>query len=281
MEKWIEAGKIAKKAKEIAKKEVKVGALYLDVAEAIEEFIKENADLAFPVNISVNEVAAHDTPKIRDGRSFKEGDLVKVDIGVLLDGAIADTAVTIDLGNHDELVKAAEEALEAAIKVIRPGITLGEIGKAIEDAIRKRGYKPIANLTGHSIEEYKLHAGLSIPNVNNGSSTVIEEGTVVAIEPFATDGLGYVVESKESQIYSLENEMPVRLPAEKKIVEFAKKRKGLPFCKRWLKMPDFYFANLVRKGILHNYPILVEKGRGLVSQFEHTVIVEEKPKVIT
>lgn len=289
IEYYIKAGSIAKKAIEFSKKIVKEGANLLDICEKIEEKILDlGGRPAFPVNISINEIAAHDTARPNEDRVIKNCDVVKVDVGVHVNGYIADTAYTIEVGSsrYKSLIEACEEALAKAIEIVKPGITVSEIGRKIEETAVNRGFTPIVNLGGHSIERFNLHSGKSIPNYDNKSSRRIEEGEVIAIEPFLTIGSGRVIETKDSEIYSLREEKPVR---ERKARDFVKfvldEYKKLPFARRWVfkKFGDLNFIlfDLVEMGILKNYPILKEDSRKVIVQAEHTVVVLKEPLVIT
>ncbi len=284
LEKYLEAGKIAKQVREEAVKLIKPGVKLLDVAEFVESRIRElGGKPAFPCNISVNSDAAHFTPKANDERVFKEGDIVKLDIGVHVDGYIADTAVTVDLGDHENLVKAAEEALRKAIEVVHAGVNTAEISNAIYETITEFGFKPVFNLTGHGLDHYLAHAPPTIYNFRVEKGVELKEGMVIAIEPFVTNGVGKVTERGECEIYSLIALKPVRMRQARVLVEeILKKYKTLPFAKRWVKVSEIILAKLVREGILRAYPVLTEVSKGLVSQAEHTVIVEENgARVIT
>jgi len=276
MEKYRRAGVILKEVRENAVLKVTKGARLLDVANAIEaEIVEKGGRPAFPVNISVNSEAAHDTPGIDDERVFGD-DMVKVDIGVHVDGYIADTAVTVDLSGNPDLVKASRKALEEAIKLVRPGVNTSQIGAVIEETIEGFGFKPVYNLTGHGLERYVQHAEPPIPNKRIGQGVALEEGQVIAIEPFATNGIGIVVEGTFIEIFSLLKMKPVRMPHEREALKAIQQYKGLPFARRWLadiKFIDMSLASLMRQGIIYGYPVLVEHQRGLVSQAEHTMIV--------
>ncbi len=284
IEKYIEAGKILRQVKEEAVKLIKPGVKLLEVAEFVENRIKElGAEPAFPCNISINSDAAHFTPKANDEREFKEGDVVKLDIGAHVDGYIADTAVTVDLGDNKDLVKAAEEALKNAIDVIHAGVNTAEVSEAIFNTITEFGFKPVINLTGHGLDRYIAHAPPTIYNVKIEKGVELKEGMVIAIEPFVTNGVGKVAERSECEIFSLIAVKSVRMKQARQLMdEILRKYKTLPFAKRWLKASDIILAKLVREGVLRAYPVLAEVGRGLVSQAEHTVIVEEDgARVIT
>ncbi|MCD6371320.1 MAG: type II methionyl aminopeptidase [Candidatus Aenigmarchaeota archaeon] len=291
IQKYKKAGEIAKKAIEYSKEIIKENMTYLEFTEKVEKKIKElGGDFAFPVNISANSIAAHYTAKLNDDKIFKKGDLVKIDIGVHIDGYIADTAYTIEVGNNNwnDLIKASEEALKAAIDVIKPGIEISKVGAAIEDTIKAKGFVPIANLSGHELEEWELHAGMNIPNFDNKSSAKIEDGMAIAVEPFATNGIGHVIDAEKSEIYQLINARPVRLPVARKILEWAaEKRKALPFCKRWVVNEvkgfgvDMAIRQLVLNESFHNFPVLKEEKEGMVSQTEHTILLSGGEKIVT
>jgi methionyl aminopeptidase len=283
-EKTIRAGRILKLVREEVIRLVKPEVRLLEIAEFVENRIRElGAEPAFPCNISLNSDAAHFTPKRGDERFFKDGDLVKLDIGAHIDGIIADTAVTVDLGDNAELVLAAERALEAAINEIYAGVDTSLLGEVIEREIRELGFKPVINLTGHGFLPFKTHAPPTIFNYKTNRGIKLEEGVVIAIEPFATTGAGKVSERGETEIYSLLKKRPVRMKQEREILREIERYKTLPFAKRWLKKaPAIIISKLVREGILREYPVLSEVERGLVSQAEHTVIVEEGgAKVVT
>lgn len=193
---------------------IRVGASYLGLVESIEARVREDgAALAFPLNLSLNEDAAHDTASYGDERVFSRGDVAKLDLGVQVDGYIADTATTVDLGNNALLLEASSEALESAIRAIKPGVHAGALGGAIQAEIEGRGYRPVANLTGHGLDRYVLHRSPTIPNIGINGGVVLEEGMVFAIEPFATTGSGHVGEKKRMEIYSQISARPVRVPA--------------------------------------------------------------------
>lgn len=278
LEKYRKAGKILAEVRAEAAKKVKPGVPLLEVAEFVEALIKENGGVpAFPCNISRNDEAAHATPSANDVSVFGE-DMVKLDIGVHVDGYIADTAITVDLSGNTELVKASEAALENAVGIVRAGISTAEIGDVIEKTISEFGYKPVANLTGHGLDRYVQHAAPSIPNRHVEQGVRLKAGDVIAIEPFATNGAGHVSESGAAEIYRVERLKPVRLPTARELLKEVEKYKMLPFAKRWLRQNklDFMLNQLEAMGVLRSYPVLKEDAGGLVSQAEHTVIVEKE-----
>ncbi|MDI6826080.1 MAG: type II methionyl aminopeptidase [Candidatus Aenigmarchaeota archaeon] len=290
LEKYEKAGKINQEVKMFAREQLKPGVKVLDLAEKIEKMIiDKGGGIAFPVNISLNDIAAHYTPDIDDTLTLKDGDLVKVDIGVHVDGFIADSAFSVRLGEKsDILIKAAEDALEQFIKEIRPGKTVDEMSKLIEDVVMSYGVNPVRNLAGHSLEEYTQHGGLSIPNGHIPSKEEIKEGQVLGMEVFTTHGEGLVKESFPTLIYMLIQPKPVRLRESRKILQLAvDKFKTLPFARRWLKgigstvMLQLALKELVDREVLIEYPPLRERSNSLTAQAEETIIVLDKPIITT
>ena len=294
-ENYKRAGKIAADARDFGVTLLKPGARFLDIATAIENKIKENgASLAFPVNISLNSLAAHYSPRHDDQSILKRGDVVKLDVGAHIDGYIADTAITVELETHiyNKMIQASSEALEKAIRVLNVEILLSEVGKIIENAITAYGYKPINNLMGHGLDKYELHSGLSIPNVGAfGGKTKLKDGDVVAIEPFATNGAGHVISGEGSNIYLCNKSLKAKFIRDNKtklILEKIITNYGtLPFSQRWCHnlIPnggDIALKKLSFLGLMKHYPQLVEAKGGMVTQKEHTVIIKEDGcKVIT
>lgn len=286
MDDWEKAGKIAAEALKFGMEIAKPGIRLFDLAEQIEDKIFElGGKPAFPVNLSLRQIASHYTPVATDLIIYNGTDLLKIDVGVHVNGCIGDTAGTV--GENKRLIKAAEEALMAAIPLCVPGRKLCEIGREIEKVISSHGFKSITNLCGHSIAEYNIHAGLSIPNHDNGLARELKGGMIIAIEPFATDGeAGLVSESSISNIFRLVHLRPVRDMTSRKILKhITEEYAGLPFASRWLEKKfgnvGFQLRSLVKDGILHSYPQLPEASGGMVSQAEHTIRVSDKPAILT
>lgn len=289
LDKYLKAGKIAAKARELGRKKVEEGILLIDVAEAIEREIRSmGGSVAFPVNIAIDHVAAHFTPASTDRMVFKSGQLVKIDVGVHIDGYIADTTFTkeISTSRWSNLIKATEEGLEAAIDITKPGVRANIIGGAVERTIESYGYRPIVNLTGHSLQRYELHAGLSIPNVMDDTNDLIRKGDAIAIEPFATNGAGRVAGKKGGNIYRLIRKRGMGDPELNAMIEkLYQEFKGLPFSERWCakqcRKPKQALRKLMRSGVITTYPMLNEIEKGMVSQAEHTVIVTDDGCIVT
>lgn len=285
VEEFEEAGKIGAKVREESKALINIGEGLLDIAETIEGMIREEgAQPAFPANVSINDIAAHYTPESGDKATIGEKDVVKIDLGVEINGALSDTAYTLDLGGeHGKLVEAAETGLEKAIAAMKPGVTIGEIGGVVEDAIKGYGYRPIANLTGHRISTGILHTGIDVPSIRTDDPYELQEGEIYAIEPFATDGRGFVSDSDQVEIFSLYMPGKLRMRESRKVLNHIISRYGLlPFAERWLQQ-EFRsklllknaLKEMLRMQVLKAYPVLKEAGGGVVAQAEHTVLIEE------
>lgn len=285
-----QAGEIAKKVKTYAREIIKPQTPLIKIANKIDEKILDlGGKPAFPINLSINEVAAHSTPSFND-ETLAHG-LLKIDVGVHIDGYVADTAFSLDLENSEQnkrLIESAEAGLQAAIGIISPETTLQLIGAAIEKAIKEKGAQPITNLSGHSIDQYNLHSGITIPNYDNSQDLEIGTGSF-AIEPFATSGAGRVKDGKPSGIYHLEpmEGRQVRDSFAREVLSYIKEEYStLPFCSRWLvkkfgSRALIALKRLEEANILHHYPQLIESDRKPVAQAEHTIILTEKEKIIT
>lgn len=288
LEKQRRAGRIAREALEYGLGLIREGARLLDVAERTEERILSKGALpGFPVNISIDDQAAHFTPRHNDdGLSFSRGNLVKLDVGVHVDGYLADNARTVEVGTRNwiRLIEAADEAVTTAVEVMRPGTPMSMIGAAIERVIRSHGFKPVENLTGHSLRRYTLHADKSVPNVGNlrgeRADQRVEAWEAFAIEPFTTTGAGRVEGRKMSNIYRIVEKRKSGVPEADALLEKVYEDfRTLPFSERWCHKLDeraaFHLQKLLQRRIVMGYPILVEQGGGMVAQSEDTVLVTE------
>src|SRR3989344_5946102 len=209
---WRKAGKIAAEIREYGKSLIKKNASYVNIIEKVEKKILElGAKPAFPPQMALNEVAAHFTVGPNEDITLTD-QLVSLDVGVHVNGAIGDTAITVDLsGKYLDLIKASEEALDNAINVLQQGdFKLGSIGKAIQEIITSYGFSPVKNLSGHGLDLFDIHTAPTIPNYDTGDKTEIKKDTIFAIEPFATNGVGLIHESGTAIISQLIQKKPVR-----------------------------------------------------------------------
>ena len=286
--KYLEAGKILAKIREEMLKKIKAGTRLLDIAEEIEKKIRDGgAKPAFPVNISINEIAAHFTPQFNDNKTAGAGDLVKIDMGSHIDGYIADMAFTW-CSERNPLIAASERALEAGINMMKPGNRISDVSLAISKAIEDSGFGPIVNLTGHSLGRYIFHGGISIPSIPNNNNYVLKDGDVFALEPFVCEMPGRVDDSEPVEIFQFLQRKPVRSMDARKILQLAENDfGGLPFAKRWLAkhmMPlriNLAIMELEKVNAIRSYPILKNMEGMKIAQSEHTVIVAKEPIVTT
>jgi methionyl aminopeptidase len=294
LECYLKAGKIASEQREKTRKKDHVGCTLLMICESIEREIKESGGTpAFPVNVSLNDIAAHYTAEPNDETTVNENDILKVDIGVHVEGYIADTAVTVSYDPRQEaLIKSAENALNEAVRIARVNTKASEIGNLIENTISKMGFKPIQNLSGHSLAQYTIHAGKSIPNIRTiGPSFGLSSNQAYAIEPFVTvnDGQGVVYEGNTRNIFAIISRKPAKDQNVDKFLTYLwNKFRTLPFALRWIldsyeeiearRMLDI----LVKKRNVHAYPTLIEGNNKLVAQAEHTImLIDGSTRVIT
>jgi len=288
IEKYKKAGKIAGQALQYGAKFIKEGAKLFDIADVTERKIFElGGKPAFPVNISINELSAHYTPTHDDSTVVKATDYVKLDVGAHIDGFIGDTALTIRPLGKDDLIICSEKMLENAIAMMKPGTTIGELGDVIERTAKQFGFNPVRNLTGHSLGQHDLHAGMTIPNIKTASKYQIRDGEIYAVEPFCTAGAGQVKDSGQAEIFRWLNDRSIRAPEGRKLLEISKNKfERLPFAKRWITdIPkvklDMVLRQLVLANAIHPYFPLKEVSEKPVAQTEHTIIVGDKPIVTT
>ena len=301
IESYIQSGKLASKIRSEASKMIKDGTLVLDLVEYVEsEILKSGAEIAFPCNVSINEVAAHYTSPAEDETVIRAGDMVKLDLGAMIDGYIADTAVTViaqgnidenysqdEINLHEEIVEASSAGLDAAIATARAGVEVSKIGTAVHEAISEYNLNPIFNLTGHSLEQYNLHAGISVPNYDNHDGYVLEEGQAVAIEPFATNGEGIVNDAPGHYIYSYMTNKPFRMKNTQRVLKYIQhNHRYVPFSGRWIS--DEFGSRGLRAlkqlsdaMAIYPYAPLREKKDCFVSQKEHTLIIEKEGCTVT
>lgn len=293
LESYQKAGKILKKTLENARKSIAPGQKLLDIAEKIEKEIvggDSGAKPAFPVNLSIDNNAAHFSPSIDDAGLLSETAVLKVDAGVQVNGYIADAAFTLDFsGRQTKMVQAAEKALAAALEKVKVGARIGEIGATIEKTIRSFGFNPVQNLSGHSLKKFDMHAAPEIPNIAKTDARMLEEGMAFAIEPFATNGEGYVREAVQTEIFALDEPKPVRNPVARKVLEFVSENyETLPFAERWiareLKLSEFQrkiaLRELMQTKCIRAYPILREALGAIVTQAETTVLLSGKEIIV-
>lgn len=258
----------------------------IEICERAEGLIlKKGGRPAFPCNVSIDEVAAHYTSPPGDRKRVASRSVVKVDIGVHVDGYIADTAITVCFNpEYEDLVTTAEEALHAGIKVIHGGLFTSSFGSTVQRTIESHGLRPVSNLTGHQVGRFMIHTGKSLPNVSHLSASRVNADDVMAIEPFVTlkDAAGKVGDKPETTIFRFDRHKSLKDEYAKRLCDFIVKNfRTLPFAERWLQdvvPPSHYkaaFSELLSSKSVMAYPVYVEVSGKPVAQAEHTVLVKK------
>ena len=292
IEDYLKAGKIAGEVRENVRKKDWIGSTLEEICEYVEsEIIKRGAKCAFPVNTSLNEVAAHYTAEPNDPKIVSDSDLIKIDLGAQINGYIADTAVTVNYDpQYDSLVQTAENALQSAMSMIKVGVKSKDVGRKIQNTIMDMGFKPIANLSGHSLDQYTIHAGKTVPNMWSIGSFDFSEDEAYACEPFVTakNGLGFVRNGKIKNIFALASRKRTKDDEADKVQEYIWNNFNmLPFALRWLlkeweeKEARKLLDVLIKKKVVKAYAILVEASGKTVAQAEHTFIPTQTGVTVT
>ncbi|TSM52238.1 Methionine aminopeptidase 2 [Bagarius yarrelli] len=290
---------------------IKPGMTMIDICQKLEDcsrkLIKENrlnAGLAFPTGCSLNHCAAHYTPNAGDSTVLQYDDVCKIDFGTHINGRIIDCAFTVTFNpKYDKLLEAVKDATNTGIKCAGIDVRLCDIGEAIQEVMESyeveldgKTYqvKPIRNLNGHSIGQYRIHAGKTVPIVKGGEATRMEEGEVYAIETFGSTGKGMVHDDMECSHYMKNFEVghvPIRqvgkmLPRAKHLLNVINENFGtLAFCRRWLDRlgeTKYLMAlkNLCDLGIIDPYPPLCDTKGCYTAQFEHTILLKPTCKEV-
>nr|AIF25271.1 methionine aminopeptidase (map) [uncultured marine thaumarchaeote SAT1000_48_G08] len=292
LEDYLKAGNIAGEVRENVRKTDWIGSTLAEICDYVEsEIIKRGAKCAFPVNTSMNEIAAHYTAEPNDPKTVSDTDLVKIDLGVQINGYIADTAVTVNYDpQYDQMVQTAEDALQNAMSMIKAGVKSKDVGRTIQKTIQDMGFKPIANLSGHSLDQYTIHAGKTVPNMWTIGSFSFSENEAYACEPFVTtkNALGFVRNGKIKNIFALVSRKKTKDEEADRLTDYIWNNFNmLPFALRWLlkeweeKEARRLLEILVKKKVVHAYAILVEANGKTVAQAEHTFIPTQSGATVT
>lgn len=289
---YVKAGKIASQVREIARTKNWVGKTLYEICESVENEIRvRGGKCAFPVNTSLNEIAAHYTAEPNDPKVLTDTDLIKIDLGVQVNGYIADTAVSVSYDSEfDMLVRTAEEALRSAMSMVKEGTKSSDIGRIIEKTVKQNGLIPIANLSGHSLEQYTIHAGKSIPNIWSIGSFSLSVKETYACEPFVTTskGLGFVREGRTKNIFGLVSRKKTKNEKANKLLDHIWENFNmLPFALRWItkemdeKDARSLLDELIKNKVVRAYPVLIESNEQRVAQAEHTFIPTPTGAIVT
>lgn len=285
------AGRIAAEVRRLGARAIVRGALVREVCESVEaEIEKRGGGVAFPVQSSRNEIAAHYCPPPEDETIYMDGDLAKLDIGVHVDGWVVDTAVTVNVGNRPEnraFIQAAEDALESAIEAAHAGVRVRDVSTAIERTLSSHKLRPMRNLCGHGVGRFIVHSPPPIPNSPEPTDVVLPAHAVVAVEPFATDGHGLVGERGAAEVFRVDPDRLDRAGLDPRVAEALVGFRGLPFARRQLRafprgMVEATLQALRQRSQLTAYPPLVERSGRKVAQAEHTLYLgPEGTEVLT
>ncbi len=274
------AGKIAAECRDWARENIKPGVTIRSILETMEQMMAERGGApAFPAQSSRNAIAAHYCSSPTDETTYEEGDCVKVDCGVHVDGYIGDTACSVDLsadGRWTPLVEASAAALAAALAAVGDGVPVARIGAEVERTIQAAGYEPVRNLTGHGLGRWKVHTSPQIPNYPERGGGRLKSGTVFAIEPFACTGRGHITERGKAEVFMMVRPPRKAKGLDKGLLADIQYWRGLPIARRYFtqydpELVDDTFAKLARQGSLMRFPPLVEEEGVMVAQSEHTL----------
>ncbi|KAK2022994.1 methionine aminopeptidase 2-like protein [Colletotrichum zoysiae] len=306
-----EAAEIHRQVRQWAQKNIKPGQTLTEIAEGIEDGVRaltghpgiEEGDaykggMGFPCGLSLNHCAAHYTPNAGNKMVLSQGDVMKVDFGVHVNGRIVDSAFTMAFEpQYDNLLAAVKDATNAGVKEAGIDVRVGDVGGVIQEVMESYEVeidgttypvKSIRNLNGHTIERWSIHGTKSVPIVKSNDTTKMEEGDVFAVETFGSTGNGFVREDMEVSHYAKRGEghAALRLDSAKRLLNVINKNFGtLPFCRRYLDRlgQDKYLLglnNLVSSGIVEAYPPLCDKKGSYTAQFEHTILLRPTVKEV-
>ena len=213
IEKMAASGAILARCLQMLRAKARAGVTTSDLDQAAERFIRsQGADpvfkgyRGFPGSIcaSPNSMIVHGIP----GRyKLQRGDILSIDVGVVLDGWVADAAVTVPIGPVSpiatRLMQTTRESLFLAVEQVRPGNHLGDISAAVQRKVEGDGFAVVRSLVGHGVGR-EMHEDPQIPNHGEpGTGPELEEGMVMAIEPMTTAGDdGIRVASDNWSVYS-------------------------------------------------------------------------------
>lgn len=301
------AAEIHRQVRQYAQRTIKPGMTMTSIAELIENSVQslaegktwKEAGTGFPTGLSINDCAAHWTPNKGDKTILQEGDVMKVDFGVHVNGRIIDSAYTATFDpKYDPLLEAVRAATNTGIKEAGIDVRLCDIGAAVQETMESyelplngRTYpiRCIRNLNGHNIKPYSIHGGKSVPIVDNGDQTKMEEGETFAIETFGSTGRGLVLNGGEVSHYSLNpgyEHTPLKLLSAKHLLNTIDSTFGtLPFCRRYLDKlgEDKYLLglnHLVKNNIVQDYPPLMDTKGCYTAQYEHTLLLRPTAKEV-
>lgn len=200
IEKMRRAGKVVREVLELVRSLAVPGATTMDLENAAEKRIRElgakpafKGYHGFPAVLctSINQEVVHGIPSAK--RALKEGDIVSVDCGAVIDGYFGDAAITVPVGQKidsvtQKLLRVTQSSLEAGIREVRPGAHLGDIGAAVQQVVEDAGFSVVVDFVGHGIGT-QMHEDPQVPNYGErGHGMKLKAGMVLAIEPMVNVG---------------------------------------------------------------------------------------------
>ncbi|KAL7920733.1 peptidase M24, structural domain-containing protein [Trichoderma austrokoningii] len=307
-----QAAETHRQVRQWAQKSIKPGQSLTEIANGIEDSVRRLlghdgltegdsiiAGMGFPTGLNIDEIAAHFSPNANDKTVLQQNNVLKVDIGVHVNGRIVDSAFTMAFDHkYDNLLAAVKDATNTGVREAGIDVRLGEIGGYIQETMESYEceingttypIKSIRNIGGHNILPYLIHGTKSIPAVKSDDITKMEEGDIFAIETFGSTGNGWVYDHGDVSHYALRGDAPkvdLRLSSAKSLLNTIKKNfHTVPFCRRYLDRigQEKYLLGLntlVKNGIVEDYPPLVDKKGSYSAQFEHTILLRPTVKEV-
>jgi methionyl aminopeptidase len=285
LDKLRQSGRISATALAHGRKMIVPGARIEAIQLAVEAKIRElGGSPAFPAQVSRNHIAAHYCSPPGDPTVLGPQDIVKLDCGTHVDGYVTDNATTVDLrdGEGSLLCAASKMALENAIAVMGPGVSLTEVGRQVETTIQSLGFKPVRNLCGHGVARYTIHCAPSVPNYADAKAAKLRPNMTIACEPFASDGKGFIDVDGAPEVFMLKRDVRPKDNLAAALQQAMEQSEGLPFARRdlerWLgnqRAADDGLKVLRKKDLVDEYPPLCEKSGVRIAQFEHTIFISE------
>mmetsp|Transcript_54845 Transcript_54845/g.63068 ORF Transcript_54845/g.63068 Transcript_54845/m.63068 type:complete len:387 (-) Transcript_54845:216-1376(-) len=304
IDKYQAAGKIANETLEKIIKKCVPGAGIVDICafgdEEIEKEVKKvynkkklEKGIAFPTCLSVNEICGHFSPLRSEPCALKEGDLVKIDLGVHIDGFISITAHTIVVsekadavveGRKADVIHAAYNALQVALRLLKPGQKNNDVTEHIAKVVESYKCNPVEGVLSHELKKHLIDGNNCIINKATFDQKVddyeFQVNEVYGLDIIASTGEGKPRETEvRCTVYkrAIEKAYSLKLKASRQFFsELNERYPTLAFSMR--SFEDETVAKLavnecVKHELLHAYPVLAEKEGELVAQFKYTVMI--------
>jgi len=302
MNKYTTAATIANNALAKVVSELKAGATLFSLCETGDKFINEEVKkvlkshkidrgVAFPTCISRNNVVGHFSAEAEDKDVLENEDLVKIDLGVHLDGYIATAAHThivgqtgqATSGKKADVICAAHVAGEAVLRALKPGATNKDITAIIKQVADVYKVNPVEGVLSHKMSRFIIDGQKIIMNKTTADQQTeeyeIEEHDVFGIDIVMSTGDGKPKEKdRKATIYKrvVDQSYMLKMQASRKVyTEINKKFPALPFSIRFMeeKHVRFGLSELEKHGLINAFPVLYEKNGEFVAQFKYTALI--------